>query len=154
MLSFSRFGLFFVHAKKKGNKNTKKGTALRTVILMVTAIFMALLATACSDSKTQTESKSTMKCGAGKCGANMIDGSSALAKKQRNILVQMRDDDPRKSCVLNAETTKALYDCVRDPETGRLSKKCGNDTKCGGGMKCGGSMKCGADMKCGSGKCG
>ncbi len=84
---------------------------------------------------------SDMKCGAGKCGANMFDGNTALANKKKNILSQMRQDDPRRECVLKAETTKAVYNCVRDPRTGKLSTKCGTDTK-------------EPVMKCGEGKCG
>ena len=113
-----------------------------------------------------------MKCGAGKCGANMFDGNSALAKKKNNILSQMREKDSRKECVKNAATTKEAYNCVRDPNGNKLSKKCGTGKcgdaepamKCGAG-KCGASMqmdepkeepamKCGGDMKCGAGKCG
>jgi len=71
-------------------------------------------------------SASGIKCGAGKCGANMIDGNSALAKKKKNILFQMQEDDRRKDCVLKAMTTKAIYDCVRNPATGKLSLKCGS----------------------------
>lgn len=89
-----------------------------------------------------------MKCGAGKCGANMFDGNSALIKKKNNILSQMDDKDLRRECVLRAQTTKTLYDCVRDQETGKLrrtnpsvkevenvvpAKKCGAE-KCGGKM--------------------
>jgi len=81
----------------------------------------------------------TMKCGAGKCGAGMADGNIVLAKKRRNILSQMRKDDSRRDCVDKAQNTKALYECVRDPEEGRLSTKCG-------------VMRAG-EMKCGAGKC-
>ncbi len=90
-----------------------------------------------------------MKCGAGKCGSGMMGGNSALVKKKRNILSQMRTGDPRRDCVLDALTTKALYDCVRDPKTGRLSRTCGSGKatlpakrpamKCAAG-KCGGGM--------------
>ena len=116
-----------------------------------------------------------MKCGAGKCGANMFDGNAALAKKKRNMLSQMREDDPRKDCVIRAASTKAAYDCVRDPNGKKLILKCGSG-KCGTGkdrdkmpaMKCG-AGKCGSSMeviklkkkpeavpqmKCGAGKCG
>lgn len=121
---------------------------MKQYLLLTTACMAILTLSSCSDSKTQTQSKNTMKCGPGKCGANMVSGDGMLAKKQRNILSQMREGDLRKGCVRNAKTTRALYDCVRDPQTGRLSKKCGNDTK-SGDMKCGGGMKCGGDMKCG-----
>jgi len=92
------------------------------------------------DKKTVTD----MKCGAGKCGANMFDGSAALAKKKSNILKQMSVDDKRKDCVLKANTTKALYDCIRDPKTGKLSLKCGSNKK-EPAMKCG-TGKCGSSM--------
>ncbi len=105
-----------------------------------------------------------MKCGAGKCGANMFDGNSALEKKKKNILTQMRDDDSRKACVIAAKTTKEAYDCVRDKDSGTLSDKCGmgdgtSVMKCGSG-KCGAAMmseepaKEEPAMKCGAGKCG
>jgi hypothetical protein len=51
----------------------------------------------------------------------------------------MREDDSRRDCVTKAQNTKALYECVRDPEEGRLTTKCG-------------VMKEGK-MKCGAGKC-
>jgi hypothetical protein len=92
--------------------------------LLISAILSALLALAgCSDEKKGTDAPTSgaMKCGAGKCGANMVSGNSELAKKQRKILSQMSQDDPRMKCALGAETTQALYDCVRDPETGRLT---------------------------------
>ena len=91
--------------------------------LFFTAACLSLLMLAgCSDSKDDSASNApAMQCGAGKCGASMISGDSALAKKQRNILSQMRADDPRMGCVMGAKTTEALYDCVRDPETGELT---------------------------------
>jgi len=80
----------------------------------------------------------------------------------------MREDDSRRDCVIKASSTKALYDCVRDPKTKKMSKKCGSG-KCGAttkepAMKCG-AGKCGSamqkskpepktTMKCGAGKCG
>jgi len=108
-----------------------------------------------------------MKCGAGKCGANMFDGNSALAKKKNNLLSQMRTKDSRKECVKNALTTKEAYECVREPNGKKLTTKCGTDKtadakpamKCAAG-KCGSSMqkftpvKEKAVMKCGAGKCG
>jgi len=126
----------------------------------------------CSNSEEAKGSASSgMKCGAGKCGANMFDGKGALAKKKKNVLSQMRKDDPRKDCVIKAENTKEVYDCVRSPETKKMSLKCGAG-KCGDAanqekmptMKCG-AGKCGASMqkkevkkepsmKCGAGKCG
>ncbi len=64
-----------------------------------------------------------MKCGAGKCGSSMVDGSAVLVKKKMNILDQLTKEDKRRDCVLKAKTTKALYNCVRDPKTGRLTVK-------------------------------
>jgi len=93
------------------------------------------------ESKEGQKKVTDMKCGAGKCGANMFDGSAALGKKKANILKQMDEKDTRKDCVLNAKTTKELYDCVRDENTGKLS------------LKYEGSKKKAA-MKCGTGKCG
>ena len=64
---------------------------------------ITLTFSACSD--TQTEEKgsagSAMKCGTGKCGTNMFDGKGVLAKKKKNILSQMRDNDPRKACIFS-----------------------------------------------------
>jgi hypothetical protein len=73
----------------------------------------------------------------------MIDDNSALEKKKKNILAQMRSDDTRKECIKFATSTKNMYNCLRDKDTKRLTKKCAADTKCGGGMKCG-VGKCGA----------
>ena len=72
--------------------------------------------------------------------------NAALVKKKANISKQMRSDDPRRDCVASASTTKEVYDCVRDPKTGKMSKKCGVG-------KCGEAMKA-SSMKCGAGKCG
>ena len=95
----------------------------------------------------KTPPKSAMKCGAGKCGANMFDSNSALDKKKRNILSQMREDDSRKDCVIKAQNTKAVYDCVRDPNGKKLILKCGDTAKDE-------SVKKVPVMKCGAGKCG
>ena len=135
---------------------------LRAVLLSSLLLFVS----ACSDAKKNPKgsASSGMKCGAGKCGANMFDGKGALAKKKKNILAQMREGDPRKGCVVDAKNTKALYDCVRSPKTQRMSLKCGDakeqekmpSMKCGAG-KCGASMqeqKPEETMKCGAGKCG
>ena len=117
------------------------------------------------DSAKSNAVGSGMKCGAGKCGANMFDGNAALVKKKANITAQMREDDPRRDSVFKAATTKEVYDCVRDPETGKLTKSWSDDAmsssapmKCGAG-KCGASMqtpepKKEPAMKCGAGKCG
>ena len=97
----------------------------------------------CTSQEPQEGNKTVkdMKCGAGKCGANMFDGNAALIKKKKNILSQIREADGRRECVLAAQTTKTLYDCVRDEKTGKLSLKYG-------------SAKKDVSMKCGSGKCG
>ncbi len=110
--------------------------------LMVASL---LLFSGCSGEKKERKKEvAGMKCGAGKCGANMFDGNRALAKKRSNILKQLSQDDPRVECVKTAKTTKALYDCVRNPMSGKLSLKCGSTTDTGG-MKCG-DGKCGASM--------
>ena len=97
----------------------------------------------CDDKKEIPKSVgSGMKCGAGKCGANMFDGNSALDKKKKNILSQMREDDTRKECVIGAKSTKEAYDCVRDKETKKMTLKFGLDT-----------TKKEPAMKCGVGKC-
>ena len=122
----------------------------RTKLLLITSVSLLLLFSGCSDDKSTKKSKVPgMKCGAGKCGANMFDGNAALAKKKKNILNQMREGDPRKGCVMTAQTTKALYNCVRSPENGKLTKKCGVG-KCGTTKN---REKMPA-MKCGAGKCG
>ena len=118
-------------------------------ILTVIFFTLSLLLSGCGDSKQAKEQAGGgMKCGAGKCGANMFDGKGALAKKKKNILSQMRKDDPRKDCVIQAKSTKEAYDCVRSPETGKLTKKCGVG-KCGN-AKDQAKMP---TMKCGEGKC-
>ena len=112
---------------------------IKTVLLtLLTLLFLS----GCQDKqKSRQEQKTSMKCGAGKCGANMFEGNSILEKKKSNILSQLREGDGRKACVLSAETTKVLYNCVRNPKTGKLSLKCG-------------SGRPEPTMKCGSGKCG
>jgi len=94
--------------------------------------------------KGENSLEAGMKCGAGKCGANMFDGNSALSKKKNNILSQMRTKDSRKDCVKNALTTKEAYDCVREPNGKKLSTKCGIDKE----------SESEPVMKCGAGKCG
>jgi len=96
----------------------------------LTMVFiLVLLVSACSDDakSAKKSTNSGMKCGAGKCGANMFDGKGALANKKKNILSQMRKDDPRKECVIQAKNTKEVYDCVRSPQTHRMSLKCGSN---------------------------
>ena len=115
---------------------------------MITALLGVLLILGCSSEKESKKKSSApgMKCGAGKCGANMFDGNRALAKKRKNILSQLRSNDPRRECVLEAKSTRELYDCVRNPVSGRLSLKCGSSGKKDSKMKCG-EGKCGASMK-------
>ncbi len=91
-----------------------------------------------------------MKCGPGKCGASMVDGSAVLVKKKMNILDQLEKDDSRRDCVLKASSTKKLYNCVRVAKTGRLSTKCSTDNTKKTPMKESSTMKCEAG-KCGSG---
>jgi len=149
-------------------------TLTKLLILSSTLLLMS----ACSGEK-QKESitEGGMKCGPGKCGASMVDGSAVLVKKKMNILDQLKEDDTRRPCVLAANTTKSLYNCVRVDETGRLSTKCSSDNtvqkeaeamKCEAG-KCGSAMeknvpekvgmkkvstkKADSEMKCEAGKC-
>ncbi|MDF1883117.1 hypothetical protein JHD49_04120 [Sulfurimonas sp. SAG-AH-194-C21] len=135
----------------------------KLIQLILATLLLGALA-GCTDNKDAKDSKTPgMKCGAGKCGANMFDGKGALAKKKKNILSQMRDNDPRKECVIAAKNTKEAYDCVKHKETNKMSTKCGT-AKCGVG-KCGDAlthekMMKETDktkepaMKCGAGKCG
>ncbi len=114
-----------------------------TKLLIVTSLII-LAFSGCNEKKEPPKTVgSGMKCGAGKCGANMFDGNSALDKKKKNILSQMRDNDSRKDCVIAALTTKEAYDCVRNKETQKMTLKCGA-----------GMIKKEPAMKCGAGKCG
>jgi hypothetical protein len=114
---------------------------MRTVLLALITLIVLTGCTEKDEIKKQGAEKS-MKCGAGKCGANMFDGNTALVKKKKNILAQMQEQDNRKECVIKAETTKSVYDCVRDPVTGKLSM---TDTKQEASKKCG-AQKCGGKM--------
>jgi len=122
---------------------------MKKLSMTAMSTLLALSLIGCSDDKGAKKSSAPgMKCGAGKCGANMFDGSAALVKKKKNILHQMRANDPREGCVRSAKSTKALYDCVRDPKTKKMTLKCGEG-------KCGTTMKAPKPaMKCGVGKCG
>lgn len=94
----------------------------RKLLSFITMMTLSLLLTGCTDKeKSKSLTEGGMKCGAGKCGASMVDGSAVLVKKKMNILNQLTKEDKRRGCVLQAKTTKALYLCVRDLETGRLS---------------------------------
>ncbi len=108
---------------------------------------LALLS-GCAGEKKESITEGGMKCGPGKCGASMVDGSAVLVKKKMNILDQLREDDDRRECVLSAMSTKELYHCVRVEETGRLSTKCASDNT----KKA--PNKESATMKCEAGKCG
>jgi len=119
------------------------------VVLLTLLSLLILSFSGCSDEKKAIKSSTpSMKCGAGKCGANMFDGSAALIKKKKNILAQMREDDPRIDCIKRAKSTKETYNCVRDPNTKIMTLKCGNN-KCGTVMK-----EPRPVMKCSIGKCG
>jgi len=109
-------------------------------------LFSLLIITACSGEK-QKESitEGGMKCGPGKCGASMVDGSAVLVKKKMNILDQLEENDNRRDCVLSASSSKNLYNCVRVEETKRLSTKCDSSKT---------SKSETSSMKCEAGKCG
>ena len=117
--------------------------------ILTTALFTLALLSGCAGEKKESITEGGMKCGPGKCGASMVDGSAVLVKKKMNILNQLREDDDRRECVLSAVTTKELYNCVRVEETGRLSTKCAVDNSKIIPKKGQSSMKCEAG-KCGS----
>lgn len=117
--------------------------------ILTTALFTLALLSGCSGEKKESITEGGMKCGPGKCGASMVDGSAVLVKKKMNILDQLREDDDRRECVLSATTTKELYNCVRVEETGRLSTKCSADNTKQAPKKEAPAMKCEAG-KCGS----
>jgi len=118
--------------------------------LVTIALFGILTLSGCKDKEiNESITEGGMKCGPGKCGASMIDGSAVLVKKKINILNQLSDDDSRRECVLQSMSTKALYDCVRVKETGRLSTKCSADNTKQAPVKESSSMKC-TPGKCGS----
>jgi len=120
------------------------------LLFMTITLLITLLLSGCTDKeKKDSLTEGGMKCGPGKCGAGMVDGSAVLVKKKMNILNQLTDDDTRRECVLESMTTKELYDCVRVEETGRLSTKCSSDNTKQAPKKEISSMKC-APGKCGS----
>jgi uncharacterized low-complexity protein len=139
---------------------------LNNTILL--AILITLLNSCTQEKQKESITEGGMKCGPGKCGASMVDGSAVLVKKKMNILNQLREDDTRRECVLNASSTKILYDCVRVEKTGRLSTKCDANNvkqkeiesmkceagKCGSGMEKSLPKKETSSMKCEVGKCG
>lgn len=118
--------------------------------LITLLLFTLLLVSGCTDKeKKESLTEGGMKCGPGKCGASMVDGSAVLVKKKMNILNQLSQEDSRRDCVLKALTTKELYACVRVEKTGRLSTKCASDNTKHVPKKEIPSMKCEAG-KCGS----
>ncbi len=138
---------------------------MKSKLLLYSLLTLGLTFSACNNKeKKESITEGGMKCGPGKCGAAMVDGSAVLVKKKMNILEQLKEDDSRRECVLAADTTKALYNCVRVEETGRISNKCNsnnvkdkNSMKCEAG-KCGTGMKKSVpkvekSMKCEAGKC-
>lgn len=117
--------------------------------IFTTALLTFALLSGCSGEKKESLTEGGMKCGPGKCGASMVDGSAVLVKKKMNILDQLLENDDRRECVLSAMTTKELYNCVRVEKTGRLSTKCASDNTKQAPRKEAPSMKCEAG-KCGS----
>jgi len=96
--------------------------------LCILSLVTLTLLSGCSDKeKTKSLTEGGMKCGAGKCGSSMANGSALLVKKKMNIIDQMAKDDKRRDCVLKSTTTKALYACVRNVKTGKLSTKCSSE---------------------------
>ena len=119
-------------------------------IKLAPIVFMGILIlSGCTDKENnESVTEGGMKCGPGKCGASMVDGSALLVKKKMNILNQLEKEDNRRECVLKALTTKEIYDCVRVKETGRLSTKCASENT----VKA--PKKEIPPMKCETGKCG
>lgn len=95
--------------------------------LTLLGLILFSLSACTGEKKKESITEDGMKCGAGKCGASMVDGSAVLVKKKMNILDQLKKDDTRRKCVLDAMSTKVLYNCVRVKETGRLSTKCSSN---------------------------
>ncbi len=124
-----------------------------TKILSLSLLTITLILSGCSDKeKEKSLTEGGMKCGAGKCGSSMVDGSAVLVKKKVNILDQMKKDDKRRDCVLKAKTTKALYNCVRDPKTGRMTVN-GNVHAAPSTAKKALKKEANSTMKCQAGKC-
>ncbi|RLA67843.1 MAG: hypothetical protein DRQ78_02085 [Epsilonproteobacteria bacterium] len=119
---------------------------LRIKPFVLTLATLAMLSACSGEKQKESITEGGMKCGPGKCGASMVDGSAVLVKKKMNILKQLQENDNRRECVLQAKTSKTLYDCVRVEKTGRLSKKCSTDNTKKIDKK--------STMKCEAGKCG
>ncbi len=111
--------------------------------ILIISLTLTMISACSGEKQKESITEGGMKCGPGKCGASMVDGSAVLVKKKMNILNQLREDDSRRDCVLKANTTKELYACVRVEKTGRLSTKCSSD-----------NVKEKESMKCEAGKCG
>lgn len=139
---------------------------MKSKYFLASVLTLVLVLTACNNKeKDDSITEGGMKCGPGKCGASMVDGSAVLVKKKMNILDQLQEDDNRRECVLNANSTKTLYNCVRVEATGRLSTKCSLDNtqkdlkmKCEAGKCSTGKVTPKKEekntMKCQAGKCG
>ncbi|MBU1642404.1 hypothetical protein KKE54_03505 [bacterium] len=98
---------------------------MKKVLLFVFVVSVVFVVGGCSRDSGGHGKSNTMKCGAGKCGAKMIDRESALEKKRADITAQMREDDPRRGCVVKAQSIEILYNCIRDPKTGKLTMEFG-----------------------------
>ena len=121
--------------------------------LSISLLSCTLLLTGCTDKENKKSlTEGGMKCGAGKCGSSMVDGSTLLVKKKMNILNQLEKKDTRRDCVLNAKSSKVLFNCVRDAKTGRLSIK--NTNKFQDYEKKTSNINGKSAMKCETGKCG
>ena len=126
---------------------------MKHVLIISGIVAIGLCLSGCNGKKEDSSPTTNgMKCGAGKCGANMADGGTLLDKKRMNLLSQMREDDTRRRCVEEAMSAKAMYACVTDVRTGRMSIKC--DAAYSAGMQKSLPKPSDAAMKCEAGKCG
>jgi len=133
------------------DKSTLQGYIMKNNYVIFIGLLVLVTLSSCSGEKQKKSlTEGGMKCGTGKCGASMVDGSVVLVKKKMNILDQLSKEDTRRDCVLKAKTTKELYTCVRVTETGRLSTKCSADnTK----PKAAPKKENASTAKCEAGKC-
>ncbi len=136
-------------------KRIPKRFTLHSSLLTLMIVSSLTIISGCSDKdEKKSLTEGGMKCGAGKCGASMANGSALLVKKKMNILNQLSQDDPRRDCVLKAGTTKTLYACVRDKTTGRLTSKYTTEQNKSEKRTNKKSLsKDNSKMKCESGKC-